>query len=295
MSLIPGADSYLEFKMLGTMISAITYGIVIVLSGNCFLLLQRKRGIYSNRMRLFLLIYVTIMLLFSTSAIILSILGITLLIFRDVNVPLPIDLPLLITYSPAMLPLTMWGADVFMIWRCVILYQDVARVPRILVIVLLSLLSILSLGSGVMTFIALTTDPIFTRVLIMCSTLVNIVLAALIILRLIYHQRHIRKVLGMAHGSPYSKVITMCVESSALIVIFGGVYTVLAFEQGNGSVLIPFLLLPHICVISPLLIVYRVAKGRAVTTTIHPSEQATAQIRFNDPPSIRSSQEEKEV
>ena len=32
------------------------------------------------------------------------------------------------------------------IWRCVILYQDVARVPRILVIVLLLFLSILSLG-----------------------------------------------------------------------------------------------------------------------------------------------------
>ena len=90
-------------------------------------------------------------------------------------------------------------------------------------------------------------DSIFAMVLIAFSTLVNIILALLIVLRLVHHQRHIRKVLGAQHGSLYSKVITMCVESSALIVIFSGVYTVLIFEQGNGA-LIPFLLLPHICV-----------------------------------------------
>ena len=38
-------------------------------------------------------------------------------------------------------------------------------------------------------------------------------------------------------------------------------------------------------IITGYLIVYRVAKGRAMTTTLQPSEQETAQIRFNDPPS----------
>jgi hypothetical protein len=136
--------------MLGTVISAIAYGIVIVLSGSCFLLLLKKRGIYSNRMRLFLLVYVTIMYLLSTLAITQSICGIvmTLLIFRDINVPRLS--PLLTGSSPPTLPLAIWGADGFMvfqlqIWRCVILYQDIAGGPRILVIVLLSLLSISSL------------------------------------------------------------------------------------------------------------------------------------------------------
>ena len=87
----------------------------------------------------------------------------------------------------------------------------------------------------------------------------------------------------------YSKVIAMCVESSALIVILGGLCIVLGFLNANG-LFVPLLLFPHICVgglefydmwciskffsfmllqvISPLLIVYRVAKGRAMTTTI---------------------------
>jgi len=152
------------------------------------------------------------------------------------------------------------------IWRCVVLYQDVAKGPRILVIVLLLLLSIISLGvsrslrtfciplahkvkgCGVMMILNFGVgDSTFTMLLIAFSTLVNIILALLIILRLVHYQRHIRKVLGEVHGSPYAKVITMCIESSALIVIFSGVYTVLVFVQANGS-LIPFQLVPHICV-----------------------------------------------
>ena len=149
------------------------------------------------------------------------------------------------------------------IWRCVVLYQDVAKGPRILVVVLLSLLSIISFGmspslrlalqlvhevqgSGGMMLLGLTSGSFFTMVIVLLTTLVNITLALLIILRLIHHQRHIRKILGAQHGSPYSKIITMCVESSALI-IFSGVCSVLIFEQPYGA-LIPFLLLPHICV-----------------------------------------------
>ena len=75
----------------------------------------------------------------------------------------------------------------------------------------------------------------------------NITFALLIVLRLIYLQRHLRNIFGAYHGSPYSKVITMCVESSALIVIFSGVYSILAKMEAEWS-LIPLILLPHICV-----------------------------------------------
>ena len=103
--------------MLGTITSAIAYGIVIVLSGNCFLLLLKKRDIYSNRMRLFLLIYVTVMLLLSTLAIIQSTVGITLYIFQNT------DLPPLVGSSSATLPLAIWGADGFMV-NIILLHQN---------------------------------------------------------------------------------------------------------------------------------------------------------------------------
>ena len=160
-----------------------------------------------------------------------------------------------------------------------------------------------------MTFLALfyfsSPGDVFAVALV--SSLVNIILASLIVLRLVRHQRHVRRVLGAEHGSAYSKVITVCVESSTLIVVC----IVLVLTQPTGSEFIPLLLLPHICVgglendsmisyarlrffvrniiqvISPLLIVYRVAKGHDTTTTLPPSEQEMAQIRFNNPPSSR--------
>ena len=43
-------------------------------------------------------------------------------------------------------------------------------------------------------------------------------------------------------------------------------------------------------VISPVLIVYRIAKGRAMTTTLPPSEREMTEIRFNNPSSSPSCQ-----
>jgi hypothetical protein len=93
-----------------------------------------------------------------------------------------------------------------------------------------------------------------STVFIALSLLVNIILAALIASRLIYRRRRFQRfgnILGKEHGSPYINIITMCVESSALIVIFNGIYTVLALTLRQPDVygaLIPFLLLPHIFV-----------------------------------------------
>ena len=73
------------------------------------------------------------------------------------------------------------------------------------------------------------------EVFISLSALVNIILAALIVSRLIYHRRYVRNTLGAEHGSPYTNVITMCVESSALMVIASGLYTVLSFVSWPGQ------------------------------------------------------------
>ena len=149
-------EQYLKAELLGNIFPAIAYGIIIVLSGNCFHLLQKKRGIYSNRMRIFLLIYVIIMLLLSTSLLIQSIYDLIL----DID-KLTEDTRL----WPFQLPFIIWGADGFMVsililrckqrfaillqvWRCIVLYlyQDVSKGSRLAIIILLSLLSFASFG-----------------------------------------------------------------------------------------------------------------------------------------------------
>ena len=150
---------------------------------------------------------------------------------------------------------------------------------------------------------------ISSTVFILLSLLANIILTALIVSWHIYRRAHFWD-LGAEHRSPYINVIAMCVESSALVVIFNGTYTALTFSQQQPSVywaLIPFQLLPHIHVgglehhniwstsnifgitrLSPLLIVYRIIMGRAIAPTLRPSEQGKVQIRFNIPTTSQS-------
>ena len=147
---------YLKVELLGAIFSAIAYGIVIVLSGNCFYLLVKKWHIYPNRMRIILPIYVIVMLITSTWKIIGSIyIFIYNLASKDTSC---------FVYSFGFpFVLSTWGADGFMvriliifweqrftmqlqIWRCIVLYQDVSTGLRVGIIVLLSLISFASSG-----------------------------------------------------------------------------------------------------------------------------------------------------
>ena len=107
MLLVP--QSTQKFQPLGTVFSGIVYGIVIVLSGNCFHLLHTKRSIYSNRMRILLLIYVTVMFLLSTLMLVQSICEFMVYINLSEN------LPPNFWYIPFALSPIVWGADGFMV------------------------------------------------------------------------------------------------------------------------------------------------------------------------------------
>jgi hypothetical protein len=93
---------------LGGIFAAIAYGIVVVLSGNCFYLLMKKWDIYPNRMRIILPIYVIVMLLTSTWKMIGSIyIFMCNLTSKDAG---------LFEYSFGLpFTLTTWGADGFMV------------------------------------------------------------------------------------------------------------------------------------------------------------------------------------
>ena len=150
---------YLQLKVLGTFSSAIAYGIVSVLSGNCFYLLQRKCCTNSNRIRILLLIYVVVMLLLSTLTLFQLICQVIAFMFP------PEILPVHLMHLPITLSPTTWGANGFMvriiippkehrltvlqIWHCAITYQDMSSGHRVLISVLLSLLSFVSCGMSI--------------------------------------------------------------------------------------------------------------------------------------------------
>jgi hypothetical protein len=106
-----------KLEFLSAVFSAIAYGIVVVLSANCFHLLQQKWDIYPNRMRIIFPVYVAVMLLSSTWRIVGSICE-----FMDVFTPLHASDFFFYSFA---LPITVttWGADGFMV-RILILHQE---------------------------------------------------------------------------------------------------------------------------------------------------------------------------
>ncbi|KDR70490.1 hypothetical protein GALMADRAFT_230101 [Galerina marginata CBS 339.88] len=133
---------------------------------------------------------------------------------------------------------------------------------------LLFLISLASFGAGLFV---LLDGSFLIPVLITASisALSNILLSLLIVCRLLYHQKYLRRVLGVSHGLVYNKIITICVESCALIIFFMVAYSIMRMS-GWLVRWIAFFLLPHICVISALMLVRRVVKGIESTTTIPP-------------------------
>ena len=155
---IPDDPVIVLFELLGTIFASISYGIVIVLSGNSFHLFQKKRGIYSNRVRILLIIYVILMLQLITWTLIRLIWCIIGSISSSGNQ----SRASLFTFFLFELPFIIWGADRSMV-RIIILrrekiyrYAVLSRLvsgrfqrPGVVTIILLSFISFTSLGRSI--------------------------------------------------------------------------------------------------------------------------------------------------
>ncbi|KAF9010828.1 hypothetical protein BDQ17DRAFT_1299432 [Cyathus striatus] len=94
------------------------------------------------------------------------------------------------------------------------------------------------------------------------SISLNVILTLLISGRLWYFRRRIKAVLGAEHTSTYTSVLSMLVESAALYSI---TLTIFVISYARGSAFQNVVLPPFgmISGIAPILIIFRVAKGKA--------------------------------
>ncbi|KAF4612923.1 hypothetical protein D9613_010920 [Agrocybe pediades] len=281
----------LESLMIATVIAGICYGILAMLCFNCFaVLLRSKPHLYpsSKRVRAFLLVYVVIMFLLSTGALVQQIglmistflqLGIDEVVRAKVGVS-PWDFATV----PYTMPLIIWGADGLLMWRCMILYQGIPRAGEWLIKVLLVILSLASLGSGISNYVI--QGSLFSIIIIILTPIVNFILTSLLAVRILYQQMRLRRLLGSAWSqqSPYTNIAIICIESSALIVVVAVACITTTFLVNlKPWRVFPYFLQPHICVISSLLIVYRVAQGRSLEiNTADASGGRISTINFRD-------------
>ncbi|PPQ96714.1 hypothetical protein CVT26_010266 [Gymnopilus dilepis] len=256
--LISDHDVLYETQMLGTMISAILYGIVIMLSADCLiLLLKRDAAVESRRLQRFLVFFVVSLFLLSTLSLIQGMLISATSIFRGHSFP---SLP---GGTPFALPFSIWISDGFMLWRCATLYQGITPLSRRILLLFISLVWLAAFGSGLSLFFKPSKMRLPALLIISFSTILNVVICTMIIARLVFHKIYLRKVLGPGHGSLYTKIIAMTVESAALLILVGiPCMFLVAYQNSNGSMML-LSLLHQICSISPMLIVLRVARGRA--------------------------------
>ena len=86
-------------------------------------------------------------------------------------------------------------------------------------------------NKGFCTYLLINANSGLLPVITVITTAINLFTAILITARILYFQRHMQRV-GSGRNIPYMTIIIICVESSALIVVFSVLYIVL-LGQGN--------------------------------------------------------------
>ncbi|KAF8815158.1 hypothetical protein BYT27DRAFT_7156093 [Phlegmacium glaucopus] len=257
-----------EILTLGVLISVMVYGGVAALALTYIPLLLKTSHTISRRMRNFLLAYVAFMVTTSTVNTVTLIIAFT--IGRTI---LQISSPyggngienlsafpngfagaVCVTFAS-------WGADGFMLWRCAVLYEGISRRSRLATLTVLILLAMASFGFCM--YLLINPNGALLDVIVIITTIINTIAAILIAARIIYFQRKIR-VVASERNSQYTTIVIICIESSVLIIFFSILYAALVSKQIPASFIFMQSLV-HVNVISPLLIVYRVALGKAVT------------------------------
>ncbi|KAF8802947.1 hypothetical protein BYT27DRAFT_7260523 [Phlegmacium glaucopus] len=289
----------LKVVMTGVIISAVAYVIVLSLTLCYVPLLLKTSHATSRRMRNFLLAYVTFMATVSTVYLIIIVIA-----FRNRSVDFLECVGPTAEYDQAnslaspngllsglCTLFASWGADVFMLWRCAMLYE--AAVPKNLRPTdrLLYYVGALFGSISFVCLIQLFFNPPSYAFMwaTMMSAILNTVTATLITLRILYFTRYIQKTVGLERNSPYKMVTIVCIESSALIVIVNLIYIVLSYRYPDASV-VPMQSLVHVYALAPLLIIYQVARGRAATIRQSPSDNGSvvSTLYFEPPPDSSS-------
>jgi len=187
------------------------------------------------------------------------------------------------TVFDVLLALLVFLADALLIWRCATMYKSqsssVSRI--ILVSPCCTILAVTGLGINYLIFIVRSghaqlnaAEIHFSNMTLVAFWVLSLLNNAIITAMMVHHvrsrQRFISSTVGARHGSVYTRITTMLLESAALIVIMDVLALIFlcleSFTVENNSLYVPLynLLLtesPHTYVLAVLLVVYRVSVG----------------------------------
>ncbi|KAJ2929642.1 hypothetical protein H1R20_g7450, partial [Candolleomyces eurysporus] len=177
-----------------------------------------------------------------------------------------------------------WLADGLMLYRFAVIYD---RKPLLMLVPGLLYLGILGLSITLLCFMTMPShgfwDPMTVKIgtaYWSVSVSTNILITVSIAGRLLRMRTAIKKLLGPNHSSPYTSTMAMLIESAALYTTWALVF-IITYARGD---IFQNIVLPSLGQgIAPLLIIFRVAQGKAWTS----STGTTATMRNANSHSVR--------
>ncbi|KAI0685169.1 hypothetical protein BC835DRAFT_1421534 [Cytidiella melzeri] len=109
------------------------------------------------------------------------------------------------------------------------------------------------------------------------SLSLTIILTICIVLRLLIFRKHVVGVLGNSHGSPYTSIAAMVVESAAIFSIFS-ILTIVPFASKDPLNEVFFQALSGVQIVATFLIMFRVAQGKSWDDST--AQQSVSTVRF---------------
>ncbi|KAF9006996.1 hypothetical protein BDQ17DRAFT_1302410 [Cyathus striatus] len=275
-------------QIIASIVSVIVYGINITLFATSFYLLHKKgqnrrcRITFTTfkhlfRQNVFLICYISFMLILSTLMMASLLRAVNeklyaiLFLCDDPDTRKLLEVCITLgKLGDVAYTLATWGADVLLVWRCLVIYKG-SGVSLWITAPMPILAIFASIVMGIyFIFRAMTESPTFFRssqiVFAAISLALNVFMSILIVGRLVHHRIRAQQALGKHSARQYTCIISMIVESELLVVIFGTAFVVSFFldksqyEKYSTAIL---QVLSQIQVFAPLLITLRVALGKA--------------------------------
>ncbi|KXN82729.1 hypothetical protein AN958_02221 [Leucoagaricus sp. SymC.cos] len=287
------ADIFAEHTWLqGAFLGAIAFGIEFILYVMTCFFLWKLRTPINNRQNLFFIFYITV--IFTLSVLyVAGLFQFTQLSFIDGrNIPggpaqfenvmfsLPIDM-----LANVIMVLNSWLCDIINVWRCFVIYKG-CRVPSWVVNMIPILLYFGSVAFGILFLKQVGTvsqSPWdssginFTIPYYAMSLALNIIITILIVLRLLVYRHRIVKAMGKGHGSQYTSLAAIIVESAAIYSTFALLFLI-PFAL-NSPVSQLFLQgLSMVQGLSTFLIIFRVATGKGWSSDTYARTMQTSTL-----------------
>ncbi|KAJ3575015.1 hypothetical protein NP233_g1380 [Leucocoprinus birnbaumii] len=260
----------------GIILATMIYTAELMFYAATCIVLLRSRNPFNQRRNTFFILSISLIFTLSTIYLLL------MLVFAEKAFFESRLIPVLSTTATLVMIVKGWLCEMINAWRSIVIYQG-CRVPSWVVNLVPCLLSLLVVAVGVVSLVeqlplttgtagstGAVTPKLLPYMFLVISLAVNILITILVVSRLLFYRSRINRILGRAQGTQYTSLAAIVVESAFVYSSVAILVIVLVTLPNAGRCGETFILiLSPVQGISTILIIFRVAKGKAWSSEIY--------------------------